>query len=155
MSNETTPPEINRSKLRAKRVTRYLFVLFAAAFLLLLISFFMQQRNHQVLVRLNNSITDAQEDLKIANGQLQLQVTDLQNQVTSLEDELEAKGKETEALEWLRQLESAVRSSYVSARELLEQFQETGLEEALPDSSTVEDAPSPKESYENICRILS
>lgn len=148
------PPEQNPSKLRAKRVTRYLLVLFAAAFLLLLFSFLMQQRNHEVLVRLNNSITTAQENLKTANGQLQLQVGDLQDQVDALEAQVEEKERETEAVEWLRQLETAVRSSHVSAKELLIQFQESGLVDALPDTSAVEGAPSPKESYETLCKIL-
>ncbi len=147
MSHEVTPPENKPSKLRAKRVTRYLLVLFAAAFLLLLVSFLMQQRNHQVLVKLNDSITSAQEDLKTANGQLQLKLGNLEGQV-------EAAQREMEAVEWLRQLETALRSSHVSAKELLEQFQDSGLVEALPDSSPVEGAPSPQESYEALCRIL-
>lgn len=154
MSHETTPPENKPGKLRAKRVTRYLLVMFAAAFCLLLVSFLMQQRDNQVLTQLNNSITSAQQDLETANGQLQLQVGDLENQVASLEEQVDQKERETEAVEWLRQLETAARSSYVSARELLEQFQESGLADALPDSSPVEGAPSPKEGYETICRIL-
>lgn len=154
MSHDVTPPENKPSKLRAKRVTRYLLVLFAAAFLLLLVSFLMQQRNHQVLVKLNDSITSAQEDLKTANGQLQLKLGDLEDQVTALEGQVEAAQREMEAVEWLRQLETALRSSHVSAKELLAQFQDSGLVEALPDSSPVEGAPSPQESYEALCRIL-
>lgn len=154
MSHDVTPPENKPSKLRAKRVTRYLLVLFAAAFLLLLVSFLMQQRDNQVLTKLNDTMTSAQEDLKTANGQLQLQVGALQDQVDALEDKLEAKERETQAVEWLRQLETAVRSSHVNARELLTQFQESGLADALPETSPVEGAPSPKEGYETLCRIL-
>ena len=35
-------------------------------------------------------------------------------------------------MEWLRQIEAAVRSSYSEAKTMIEAFEETGLEESLP-----------------------
>jgi len=49
---------------------------------------------------------------------------------------------------------AAIIMSVEKAKELLAQFQDSGLVEALPDSSPVEGAPSPQESYETLCRIL-
>ncbi len=42
-----------------------------------------------------------------------------------------------EALEWLRQIEATTRTSYTRARELVEAFEETGLESSLPTESVV------------------
>ena len=93
----------------------YLTVLFCVALLLLLISFVMQQRNHLALQDLNDSISNTQEiaDLQLENQRLQYELEDKQ----ALEEQVQAQQKQVEALEWLRQIEAATRTSYTRARE--------------------------------------
>ena len=130
------PPDKPKSKSRPVKV--YLTVLFCVALLLLLISFVMQQRNHLALQDLNDSISNTQEiaDLQLENQRLQYELEDKQ------------------ALEWLRQIEAATRTSYTRARELVEAFEETGLESSLPTESVVEGADSPADTYRSIYAML-
>ena len=158
---ETSPPEGGKSKTRPVYV--YLIVLFLAALLLLLMSFFMQQRNHQALMDLNNSVTASQDitELQMANQQLEFQLgnlkrqaADLEKQVSHLESAAEDARKQAEALEWLRQIEAATRSSASRTQELVMAFQETDLEKYLPDESVVEGGTSPAETYRNIYAMI-
>ncbi len=153
----------NQMKKNARPVTMYLSILFLAALLLLLLSFFMQQRNHQALLDLNNSVTISQDvtELQMANQQLEFRVeeqereiSDLKKQQDSLTKKAEEAGKQAEALEWLRQIETATRSSYDRTRELVEAFEKTGLEKYLPDESAVEGGTSPAETYQNLYAAL-
>ena len=136
------PPDKPKSKSRPVKV--YLTVLFCVALLLLLISFVMQQRNHLALQDLNDSISNTQE---IAD---QYELEDKQ----ALEEQVQAQQKQVEALEWLRQIEAATRTSYTRARELVEAFEETGLESSLPTESVVEGADSPADTYRSIYAML-
>lgn len=137
------PPDKPKSKSRPVKV--YLTVLFCVALLLLLISFVMQQRNHLALQDLNDSISNTQEiaDLQLENQRLQYELEDKQ----ALEEQVQA-------LEWLRQIEAATRTSYTRARELVEAFEETGLESSLPTESVVEGADSPADTYRSIYAML-
>ena len=120
--------------------------------MLLLISFVMQQRNHLALQDLNDSISNTQEiaDLQLENQRLQYELEDKQ----ALEEQVQAQQKQVEALEWLRQIEAATRTSYTRARELVEAFEETGLESSLPTESVVEGADSPADTYRSIYAML-
>ena len=144
------PPDKPKSKSRPVKV--YLTVLFCVALLLLLISFVMQQRNHLALQDLNDSISNTQEiaDLQLENQRLQYELEDKQ----ALEEQVQAQQKQVEALEWLRQIEAATRTSYTRARELVEAFEETGLESSLPTESVVEGADSPADTYRSIYALL-
>lgn len=135
-AHSPAPPDKPKSKSRPVKV--YLTVLFCVALLLLLISFVMQQRNHLALQDLNDSISNTQEiaDLQLENQRLQYELEDKQ------------------ALEWLRQIEAATRTSYTRARELVEAFEETGLESSLPTESVVEGADSPADTYRSIYAML-
>ena len=142
-AHSPAPPDKPKSKSRPVKV--YLTVLFCVALLLLLISFVMQQRNHLALQDLNDSISNTQEiaDLQLENQRLQYELEDKQ----ALEEQVQAQQKQVEALEWLRQIEAATRTSYTRARELVEAFEETGLESSLPTESVVEGADSPADTY--------
>ena len=144
------PPDKPKSTSRPVKV--YLTVLFCVALLLLLISFVMQQRNHLALQDLNDSISNTQEiaDLQLENQRLQYELEDKQ----ALEEQVQAQQKQVEALEWLRQIEAATRTSYTRARELVEAFEETGLESSLPTESVVEGADSPADTYRSIYAML-
>ena len=62
--------------------------------------------------------------------------------------------EQIEALEWLRQIEAAVRKSYSEAKALVEAFEETGLESSLPTQSSVEGAEAPADTYRQIYAML-
>ena len=158
MSEEKSAPA---EKKPARSATTYLIVLFLAALLLLALSFFMQQR--QALIDLNDTVAAGRDitELQLANQQLEFQIQENERQLKESEKALQAAQAEAEtarqeaqALEWLRQLEAAVRSSYPKARELAEAFEATGLKGFLPKESAVEGGTSPAETYENIYNML-
>ena len=147
-AHSPAPPDKPKSKSRPVKV--YLTVLFCVALLLLLISFVM--RTHRPLQDQHDSISNTQEiaDLQLENQRLQYELEDKQ----ALEEQVQAQQKQVEALEWLRQIEAATRTSYTRARELVEAFEETGLESSLPTESVVEGADSPADTYRSIYAML-
>ena len=164
--NEENARQPAEEKKPTRSVTTYLIVLFLAALLLLVLSFFMQQR--QALMDLSNTVTVSQDitELQLTNQQLTFQLESTQRQAkeqkSRLTEELkeaemraEAAQQEADALEWLRQIEAASRSSYSKTKELVETFEKTGLKAYLPIESVVENGTSPAETYQNICRMLS
>ena len=128
----------------------YIAVLFAVAFLLLLLANFMQQRNTAQLLeglRDSNSAMENIELLQQRNIELDRQVDNLTAQIRTYEDQLkEAEGqkaalaktqKENQALDLFWQLvksyESGARNT---CRKLIAQMEEAGLAEALPSQGT-------------------
>lgn len=146
------PPTPERKPSRSRPVKIYLTVLFCAALLLLLISFVMQQRNHMALQDLNEAIEGSQQvtDLQLENQRLQFELEEKED----LEAQVEEQQRQIEALEWLRQIEAAVRKSYSEAKALVEAFEETGLESSLPTQSSVEGAEAPADTYRQIYAML-
>lgn len=166
MKSEETPlPAASQEKgpvRSSKPITHYLIILFAAALALLLISFLMQQRNHQVLQELNDSMSQQQADLKSSKAQLQLQLEDLRRQLEESQAELETQTQAAQqaqeaaqAVEWLRQIQRAMSRSYQEAAQLRDAFEESGLADKLPHEAAVEGKNSPQEDYEEICQRLS
>ena len=156
---QETPPESSstaKNKSRSRPVKVYLTVLFCAALLLLLISFVMQQRNHIALQDLNEAIEGSQEaaTLQLENQRIQYDLEEAQTEKDRLARQLEETEKQLEALEWLRQIESAVRTSYTEAVDLVKSFEESGLPDSLPTTSTVEGAQSPADAYRAIYAML-
>lgn len=159
---ETPPPgdrekaPETKGKSRSRPVKVYLTVLFCAALLLLLISFVMQQRNHMALQDLNEAIEGSQEaaTLQLENQRIQYDLEEAQTEKDRLARQLEETEKQLEALEWLRQIESAVRTSYTEAVDLVKSFEESGLPDSLPTTSTVEGAQSPADAYRAIYAML-
>lgn len=143
-------------KSRSRPVKVYLTVMFCVALLLLLISFVMQQRNHLALQDLNQSISASQDvaDLQMENQKLQYELKEKEDQAGDLQAKLDEAEKQAQALEWLRQIEDAVRTSYPEARTLVEEFEETGLESSLPTESVVEGAEAPADAYRTIYAML-
>ena len=129
---------------------------FCVALLLLLISFVMQQRNHLALQDLNQSISVSQDvaDLQMENQKLQYELKEKEDQAGDLQAQLEKAEKQAQALEWLRRIEAAVRTSYPEARTLVEEFEKTGLESSLPTESVVEGGTAPAEAYRSIYAML-
>lgn len=162
MSEEKQTAGSERGKKPTRTATAYLIILFLAAMLLLVLSFFMQQR--QELMDLNNTSIAASRnitELQVANQQLELQLQETKKELEKsaaalkeAESEAGKAQKQADALEWLRQIEAATRSSYPKAKELTEAFEETGLKEYLPEESVVEDGTSPAETYQNLYNML-
>lgn len=155
------PPKVSSKK--SKPVTVYLAVLFVVALLLLVMSFFMQQRSHQALEDLTTSMEASQDaaTLQMDNQRLQYELEQAQATIDQMEEDraaLERKrdelGMQAQALDWLRLIEEAVRTSYGEAKELVDQFEESGLVDYLPDQSVVEGAESPADTYKNIYAML-
>lgn len=146
-----SPPEPEKPN-KSRPVKVYLIALFCAAILLLLVSFVMQQRNHMALQDLNDSLSNTQEitDLQLENQRLQYEVAAKEEEQKELQAQAEEKDRQVQALEWLRQIEGAVRRSYSEAESLVKAFEETGLPESLPTESSVEGAESPADAYRNI-----
>ena len=72
------PPKVSSKK--SKPVTVYLSVLFVVALLLLVMSFFMQQRSHQALEDLTTSMEESQNSatLQMDNQRLQYELDQAQ-----------------------------------------------------------------------------
>lgn len=157
---EAKPPQMDPpakdEKSRSRPVKVYLTVMFCVALLLLLISFVMQQRNHLALQDLNQSIAASQDvaDLQMENQKLQYELKEKEDQAGDLQTQLDEAEKQAQALEWLRQIEAAVRTSYPEARTLVEEFEETGLESSLPTESVVEGGTAPADAYRAIYAML-
>ena len=159
----------------AKRnpVLFYLMILFAAAFVLLLMSFLMQRRANQEAIdnlqQTSNSATQSLENTIRQNEELTKQVEDLQTAATEhqqtiraqeqeledLEAENEALTNSTQALDWFWQINEAyVRGRYSLARELIEEMG-TELPQYLPkESATDNDRFSPYDRYQEIYEAL-
>ena len=148
------PPKVSSKK--SKPVTVYLSVLFVVALLLLVMSFFMQQRSHQALEDLTTSMEESQTTatLQMDNQRLQYELEQAQNTIGQLEEAQDDLEQQAQALEWLRLIEEAVRSSYGEATELVDQFEESELTDYLPTESVVEGKESPSDTYKNIYAML-
>lgn len=181
--SHTDPDKQERGKLQhdaehekpAKRnpVLFYLMILFAAAFVLLLMSFLMQRRANQEAIdnlqQTSNSATQSLENTIRQNEELTKQVEDLQTAATEhqqtiraqeqeledLEAENEALTNSTQALDWFWQINEAyVRGRYSLARELIEEMG-TELPQYLPkESATDNDRFSPYDRYQEIYEAL-
>jgi DNA repair exonuclease SbcCD ATPase subunit len=119
----------------------------------------MQQRNHQALLDLNDSMSASQDlaTVQLEKQQLEFELADLQEDYDTLQadqetltQEKEALEKQVQALEYLRQIEEACRSSYDKAKELVDAFEASGLKDSLPQEPVVEGTTSPAEAYQTI-----
>ena len=144
-----------------RSVTFYLLILFLAALFLLVLAFFMQQR--QAFQDLNQTVAKSQNitELQLANQKLTFQLEEATRQADRDEAQLkdaqtqaDQAQKQADALEWLRQIEAATRSSYPKSKELMEAFEKTELKKYLPEESVVEGGTSPAETYQNLYAML-
>ena len=199
MSNTHEPPEISQEEIqltpeqeralaeqaarlarqqrkRQRSVVFYIGNLFAAAFLLLAMSFAMERRqNAEDMDDLNQSLTGLKDSVSAMQSVQNLyeENTALLERVAELEEDLaraeeqrnyladkvesqEAeKGvlqKSVQALDWFWQINEAyVRGRYTTARNLIAQLEESGLVENLPRVSITENGRfSPYDRYQEI-----
>lgn len=141
---------------KSRPVTVYMGVLFVVVFLLLLMSFFMQQRSQQALEDLHASMSTSQDvaSLQMDKQRLEFELQQSKEDLEEAQKALEDQAKEAQALEWLRQMEAAARTSYESLKELVEAFEESGLADYLPTESVVEGAKAPADAYRTLYAII-
>ncbi len=161
-----TQPRVRKST-RARRspspLLAYLIALFAVAFALLLLSYFRQQRatDQQVISGLQenasamqtvSTVLERSKALEEENGQLKQQLAELEGE----RERADSAEKTTLALDWLWRIEREFfRKKNSAAREMIVAFEETGLPEALPETSpTAPDYRSPAEQYRSIYDAL-
>lgn len=163
-------------------VMGYLTILFAAAFLLLLLSYFMQQRaNEQAISGLeatSNNAFDSINNLIAEKDALSGQVEDLEGQVAGLQAELEevqgqlsdaqaeaedaqtaqdSAQKALEAMDWFWRIQRQFsRGYYTDAANMAEEFEAAGLPQYLPQEALTgrTDDPSPAQQYQEILEAL-
>lgn len=158
-----------QQRRRQNSVFRYIAILFAAAFVLLLFTFMMEQRQSQQQIdNLKQSASAVQtlQDLMTSNQELQEQVRELQSQVEDLrqknsqleqnkaaaQQETAEREKSIQALDWFWQIDEAyVRGKYTLCRNLIQSLEEANLQDTLPkESITDNDRFSPYDRYMEI-----
>ena len=176
------PRQTDRTKPNHKRsVTSYLLVLFAAALVLLLFAYLMQQRStsEQALNGIQQSISamqSAQEvyeenaTLKEKINALEDQINQLEDQIRLMQDKIDRQDKENQslrqqttdlqksnqAMDWFWQIDEAyVRGRHNLCKELITQLNAAGLAEYLPRTSiTANGRFSPFDRYLEIYDAL-
>ena len=170
--------QADRAKPNHKRsLINYLLILFAAAVVLLLFAYLMQQRStsEQTLNGIQQSISAMQSAQEVyeENGTLKEEINALGDQIAQMEDQirlmqdkLDRQDKENQsmqtqitdlqksnqAMDWFWQIDEAyVRGRYNVCRELIEKMTAEGLQDYLPlESSTNTDRFSPAHRLEEI-----
>ena len=163
----------NQQKRRQRSVFQYITILFAAAFVLLLFTFVMERRQHEILQQENQEQIDnlqqsvsavqsldnlykeneaLKEQVAQLEQQLQQAAQDRQSEKTTLLQQVEAKEKGLQAMDWFWQIDEAyAKGRYSLCRSLIQNLQNAGLAEYLPKESTTDnDRFSPYERYQEI-----
>lgn len=163
-------------------VMGYLTILFAAAFLLLLLSYFMQQRaNEQAISGLqatSNNAFDSINNLIAEKDRLTGEVEDLEGQVADLQKQLDeaqsqlsgaqsdaesaqtaqdSAEKALEAMDWFWRIQRQFsRGYYTDAANMMAEFEAAGLPQYLPQEALTgrEGDPSPAQQYQEIKEAL-
>ena len=164
-------PPATREK-RQRSVVHYIAILFAAAFLLMLMAYLMDQRQNEAMNNLNQSITGLQDSITDQNslqdiyednmqliqqvGQLEEQVKQLEEDKQSLTSQLSDQEKASQAMDWFWQIDEAyVLGRYSLCRELIQEIQDVGLVDYLPKESITDNGRfSPSGRYQEIYEAL-
>lgn len=164
-----TPPRRKERKRRHMSVIGYLAILFAVAFLLLLLAYFQQQRaNSEATDALKQSVSTMEsiQNLINDNDQLRNQVADLQDQMLQIKEkntlataQIAGQEQALQAMDWLREIQSLYEKQYYKAcRAMISEFENTGLSPALPQDGlhTYGDKqiPSPAQTYADMKEAL-
>lgn len=165
-------PPATREK-RQRSVVHYIAILFAAAFVLMLLTYLLDQRQNEAVVNsLNQSLTDLQTSLSDRSSlqdiyednlalidqvdQLEDQVAQLQQERDSLSAQLSSQEKTAQAMDWFWQIDEAyVLGRYSLCRELIQELQDAGLTSSLPQESITDNGRfSPAGRYQEIYDAL-
>ena len=164
-------PPATREK-RQRSVVHYIAILFAAAFLLMMMAYLMDQRQNEAMNDLNQSLSGLQEslsdqsslqDIYEDNMQLIQQVGQLEEQVKQLEEnnqelssQLSDQEKASQAMDWFWQIDEAyVLGRYSLCRSLIQELEDAGLVDYLPKESVTDNGRfSPSGRYQEIYEAL-
>ena len=164
-------PPATREK-RQRSVVHYIAILFAAAFLLMLMAYLMDQRQNEAMNDLNQSITGLQDSITDQNslqdiyednmqliqqvGQLEEQVKQLEEDKQSLTSQLSDQEKASQAMDWFWQIDEAyVLGRYSLCRSLIQELEDAGLVDYLPKESVTDNGRfSPSGRYQEIYEAL-
>ena len=169
-------------KRRQRSVFQYIAILFAAAFVLLLLTYVMDRRQYELIqdqnqAQINDLLQSATavqslQNLNDENAALKDQVEDLQERLDQAEQRLEdltgqvseleeSFSKTSQAMDWFWQINEAyVRGRYSLCRELIQAMEagengQTPLKEYLPKESTTDNGRfSPYDRYQEIYEAL-
>ena len=150
-------PRTSPQKRRRQSALRYITILFAAAFVLLLFTYLMERRQTEALMQENQEqIEDLQqsvsavqslqnlyaenEALKVAIAELETELAKLEasedtlvGQLNTKQQALDTAKKSIDALDWFWQIDEAyVRGRYALCRSLIQSLDDAGLTESLP-----------------------
>ena len=167
MQEDTSPKQAGTSKKERPHLLSYLVILFSAAFLLLLMSYFMRQRrsDQQVIDGLQQNMSAMQTTQNVIernkalldeNEALRQQNDVLEAQSAKLTEQQEQQTQTILALDYLWRIEREYfQGRYSAARELIRTFEEAGLEAYLPEEPVADpDYRSPMQQYKSIYNIL-
>ena len=165
-----TPGQVRRQQRHSRRsVFQYLAILFAAAFLLLLLAYVMQQRveraqdqiddlqesANSALQTLENIIAE-RDQLKEENQALSGELQQAWQDVQQAQGQIEEQERALQAMDWFWRIQRQFSRGYTgAARELAEAFEAYGLVDDLPDAAIAEpDGPSPAQQYQELYDLL-
>ncbi|MBO5918042.1 MAG: hypothetical protein J6Q14_04680 [Oscillospiraceae bacterium] len=167
----TPDQEPGRADISAKKVPvsvknnphiiSYMVILFLAAFLLLIVSYFMQQRRTdlEVISGLQDSGLSASQTIHNVlerNQQLLDDNRALREQLDARQEAAQEQEETLLAMDWLWRIQREYyRGYYSSARTLIRSFEATGLVDKLPTQPLVdEEYRTPTEQYQSIYNAL-
>ena len=144
---------------RMKKVYTYVAILFTVAFLLILWTFFMNQRS---INEIKDGNTALQSTLQ-QNDSLEAHIAELEEQLANSEEDKKAldetvglQSNQLRALDWLLEIEQAYGAKdYDTAKENIRAFEKDGASKYLPEKPlrtgiSGDDAPSPAARYQSI-----
>ena len=166
----SSPGQLKRQQRHSRRsVFQYLAILFAAAFLLLLLTYVMQQRveraqdqiddlqesSNSALQTLENIIAQ-RDQLKEENQTLNEELEQAWQDVQESQSQIDSQERALQAMDWFWRIQRQFSRGYTNAaRELAEAFEASGLVEDLPDTAYAEpDGPSPAQQYQELHDLL-
>jgi len=163
MSTASAPGQAPVPSKKAKPVIFYIVIMFAVALFLIILSFLMQQRNHEVLLKgLSSSslhvqnLVDLEMDKNKLEDTLTETLTELETVKADKKTQEEAATRQTQAMEYLMEVRLAYSAGKHShARELLAEMQKQKLNEALPEASSLPDTKSPRTHYQELVDALN
>ena len=166
----SSPGQLKRQQRHSRRsVFQYLAILFAAAFLLLLLTYVMQQRveraqdqiddlqesSNSALQTLENIIAQ-RDQLKEENEALDEELQQAWQDIQQAQAQAEEQERALQAMDWFWRIQRQFSRGYTNAaRELAEAFEASGLVGELPDTAYAEpDGPSPAQQYQELHDLL-
>lgn len=180
-SRTNAPTTRGQQRRRQRSVLQYIAILFAAAFVLLLYTFMMEQRQNELRQQEDQANIDSlqqqsvsayqtlqgmieeNERLKEELSKSEIQSKDLADQLAAARKtqnetaaQIQSQEKTTQAMDWFWQINEAyVLKKYTLCRELIHNMEENQLVQYLPETSVTDNGRfSPADRYQEIYNKL-